>query len=121
VIVIRSGENALKVIDAVKQKIKDLEPGLPPGVRIASFYDRSSLIHHAVDTLKHALLEEILLVTLAHVIFLWHFRSILIVTLPLPLAVSVAFLSCTTSIHRTSCRLEESPLLLVCWSMRASL
>jgi Cu(I)/Ag(I) efflux system membrane protein CusA/SilA len=93
VIVIRSGENALQVIDAVKQKIKDLEPGLPPGVRITSFYDRSSLIHHAVDTLKHALIEEILLVTLAHVIFLWHFRSILIVTLPLPLAVSVAFLS----------------------------
>ena len=122
VIVIRSGENALKVIDAVKQKIKDLEPGLPPGVRIASFYDRSSLIHHAVDTLKHALLEEILLVTLAHVIFLWHFRSILIVTLPLPLAVSVAFLSMHYfEFHRTSCRLEESPLLLVCWSMRASL
>jgi len=92
VIVIRSGQNALQVIDAVKQKIKDIEPGLPPGVHISSFYDRSSLIHHAVDTLKHALLEEILLVTLAHVIFLWHFRSILIVTLPLPLAVSAAFL-----------------------------
>jgi len=92
VIVIRSGENALQVIDAVKQKIKDLEPGLPPGVHITSFYDRSNLIHHAVDTLKHALIEEILLVTLAHVIFLWHFRSILIVTLPLPLAVSAAFL-----------------------------
>jgi Cu(I)/Ag(I) efflux system membrane protein CusA/SilA len=92
VIVIRSGQNALQVIDAVKQKIRDLEPGLPPGVRITSFYDRSSLIHHAVDTLKHALIEEILLVTLAHVIFLWHFRSILIVTLPLPLAVSAAFL-----------------------------
>ncbi|MBZ5598817.1 MAG: CusA/CzcA family heavy metal efflux RND transporter [Acidobacteriia bacterium] len=92
VIVIRSGENALQVIDAVKQKIKDLEPGLPPGVHITSFYDRSTLIHHAVDTLKHALIEEILLVTLAHVIFLWHFRSILIVTLPLPLAVSAAFL-----------------------------
>lgn len=92
VIVIRSGENALQVIDAVKRKIKDLEPGLPPGVHITSFYDRSSLIHHAVDTLKHALIEEILLVTLAHVIFLWHFRSILIVTLPLPLAVSAAFL-----------------------------
>ncbi len=93
VIVIRSGENALQVIEAVKRKIKDLEPGLPPGVHITSFYDRSSLIHHAVDTLKHALIEEILLVTLAHVIFLWHFRSILIVTLPLPLAVSVAFIS----------------------------
>ena len=92
VVVIRSGENALQVIDAVKRKIKDLEPGLPPGVHITSFYDRSSLIHHAVDTLKHALIEEILLVTLAHVIFLWHFRSILIVTLPLPLAVSAAFL-----------------------------
>ena len=92
VIVIRSGQNALQVIDAVKQKIKDLEPGLPPGVHIASFYDRSNLIHHAVNTLQHALIEEILLVTLAHVIFLWHFRSILIVTLPLPLAVSAAFL-----------------------------
>src|SRR5712692_2379602 len=92
VIVIRSGANALEVIEAVKKKITDLQPGLPQGVRITSFYDRSSLIHHAVDTLKHALIEEILLVTLAHVIFLWHFRSILIVTLPLPLAVSAAFL-----------------------------
>lgn len=92
VVVIRSGENALQVIEAIKQKIKDLEPGLPQGVHITSFYDRSSLIHHAVDTLQHALLEEILLVTLAHVIFLWHFRSILIVTLPLPLAVAAAFL-----------------------------
>src|SRR5438067_2432977 len=92
VIVIRSGENALEVIDAVKRKIKDLEPGLPRGVHITAFYDRSSLIHHAVDTLKHALIEEILLVTLAHVIFLWHFRSVLIVTLPLPLAVASSFL-----------------------------
>ena len=92
VVVIRSGANALEVIDAIKRKIKELQPGLPPGVTISSFYDRSSLIHHAVDTLKRALLEEILLVTLAHVIFLWHFRSILIVTLPLPLAVSASFL-----------------------------
>ena len=92
VIVIRSGVNALEVIDAVKKKIADLQPGLPKGVHITSFYDRSSLIHHAVDTLKHALIEEILLVTLAHVIFLWHFRSILIVTLPLPLAVATSFL-----------------------------
>ena len=92
VIVIRSGENALEVIDAVKKKIADLQPGLPQGVHITSFYDRSTLIHHAVDTLQHALIEEILLVTLAHVIFLWHFRSILIVTLPLPLAVASSFL-----------------------------
>jgi Cu(I)/Ag(I) efflux system membrane protein CusA/SilA len=92
VVVIRSGANALEVIDAVKKKIADLQPGLPPGVHITSFYDRSTLIHHAVDTLQHALIEEILLVTLAHVIFLWHFRSILIVTLPLPLAVASSFL-----------------------------
>jgi copper/silver efflux system protein len=92
VVVIRSGANALEVIDAVKKKIADVQPGLPPGVHITSFYDRSTLIHHAVDTLKHALIEEILLVTLAHVIFLWHFRSILIVTLPLPLAVASSFL-----------------------------
>ncbi|MBZ5719658.1 MAG: CusA/CzcA family heavy metal efflux RND transporter [Acidobacteriia bacterium] len=92
VVVIRSGANALEVIDAVKKKVADLQPGLPQGVRISSFYDRSTLIHHAVDTLKHALIEELLLVTLAHVIFLWHFRSILIVTLPLPLAVASSFL-----------------------------
>src|SRR5215471_12579429 len=92
VIVIRSGQNALEVIDAVKRKIKDLEPGLLAGVHITSFYDRSALIHHAVDTLQHALIEEIVLVTLAHVIFLWHFRSILIVTVPLPLAVLTSFL-----------------------------
>jgi copper/silver efflux system protein len=92
VVVIRSGSNALEVIDAVKKKIADLQPGLPKGVQITSFYDRSALIHHAVDTLRHALIEEVLLVTLAHVIFLWHFRSILIVTLPLPLAVASSFL-----------------------------
>ncbi|MGH7472250.1 MAG: efflux RND transporter permease subunit, partial [Longimicrobiales bacterium] len=61
-------------------------------VSIVPFYDRSGLINRAVSTLKTALLEEIILVTLAHVIFLWHFRSILIVTLPLPLAVLTSFL-----------------------------
>ena len=92
VVVIRNGANALEIIDAVKQKIKALEPGLPKGVHIVPFYDRSDLIRHSVDTLKTALIEEIVLVTLAHVLFLWHFRSILIVTLPLPLAVLCSFL-----------------------------
>src|SRR5205809_974234 len=92
VVVIRYGANALDVIDAVKAKIQAMEPGLPRGVRIIPFYDRSSLIRHAVDTLRSALIEEIILVTLAHVIFLWHFRSILIVTVPLPLAVLTSFL-----------------------------
>jgi copper/silver efflux system protein len=92
VVVIRNGANALEIIDAIKQKIKALEPGLPKGVHIVPFYDRSNLIRHSVDTLKTALIEEIVLVTLAHVLFLWHFRSILIVTLPLPLAVLCSFL-----------------------------
>jgi Cu(I)/Ag(I) efflux system membrane protein CusA/SilA len=92
VIVARTGENTKDVIDRVKEKIRQIEPGLPAGVRIVSFYDRSELIEATVGTLRHALIEEIILVTLAHVVFLMHFRSILIVTLPLPLAVLCSFL-----------------------------
>src|SRR5437773_8347339 len=87
VVIIRYGANALQVIDSVKAKIQAMQPGLPKGVRINSFYDRSSLIRNAVNTLRSALVEEIILVTLAHIVFLWHFRSILIVSIPLPLAV----------------------------------
>jgi Cu(I)/Ag(I) efflux system membrane protein CusA/SilA len=93
VVVMRSGANAQQVIDAVKARINQIAPGLPPGVRIVPFYDRSTLISQSVDTLRRALLEEVALVTLAHIIFLMHFRSILIVTLPLPLAVLLSFLA----------------------------
>ncbi len=92
VIVARVGENTKDVIDRVKQKIREIEPGLPSGVHIVPFYDRSQLIEATVGTLRHALIEEVILVTFAHVIFLMHFRSILIVTLPLPLAVLCSFL-----------------------------
>lgn len=92
VVVARTGVNTKAVIDAVKARIAQIEPGLPPGVRIVPFYDRSELIEQASGTLRRALVEELLLVTLAHVVFLLHFRSILIVTLPLPLAVLTAFL-----------------------------
>src|SRR5262249_21817633 len=92
VVIIRYGANARQVIENVKAKIAALEPGLPEGVQIVPFYDRSQLIDHAVNTLKDALIEEIILVTLAHIFFLWHFRSILIVTIPLPLAVGTSFL-----------------------------
>ena len=93
VVVMRSGANAQQVIDAVKDRINQIAPGLPPGVRIVPFYDRSTLISQSVDTLRRALIEEVALVTLAHIIFLMHFRSILIVTLPLPLAVLLSFLA----------------------------
>jgi Cu(I)/Ag(I) efflux system membrane protein CusA/SilA len=92
VVVIRYGANAREVIAAVKEKIGEIQPGLPAQVKIIPFYDRGILIDHAVDTLRHALIEEIVLVTLAHVLFLWHFRSILVVTIPLPLAVLASFL-----------------------------
>jgi copper/silver efflux system protein len=92
VIVARTGVNTREVIDAVKARIAQIAPGLPPGVTIVPFYDRSQLIDRAVGTLRTALIEEIVLVTLAHVLFLMHFRSILIVTLPLPLAVLAAFI-----------------------------
>jgi len=92
IVVMRTGANAMDVIRRVKEKIAEISPGLPQGVTIKSFYDRSSLIGRTIETLKHALLEEILLVTLAHIIFLWHFRSILIVTIPLPVSILISFI-----------------------------
>jgi copper/silver efflux system protein len=92
VVIIRYGANARQVIQDVKAKIASLQAGLPAGAKIVPFYDRSELIDHAVNTLENALTEEIILVTLAHILFLWHFRSILIVTIPLPLAVGTSFL-----------------------------
>jgi Cu(I)/Ag(I) efflux system membrane protein CusA/SilA len=93
VVVARYGVSTIDVITRVKEKITALQAGLPPGVRIVPFYDRSDLIARAVDTLKRALLEETLIVTLAHIVFLLHLRSVLIVTLPLPLAVLLTFLA----------------------------
>jgi Cu(I)/Ag(I) efflux system membrane protein CusA/SilA len=93
VVVARYGVSTIDVINRIKEKITALAAGLPPGVTIVPFYDRSNLIARAVDTLKHALLEETLIVTLAHIVFLLHLRSVLIVTLPLPLAVLTTFLA----------------------------
>src|SRR5262244_2551769 len=92
VVIARYGVNTLEVIDAIKQKIAAIKSGLPKGVQVVPFYDRTQLIQRATHTLKRALIEELILVTLAHIIFLAHFRSILIVTIPLPLAVLLAFL-----------------------------
>jgi len=92
IVVMRSGENAKTVIAGVKAKLETLKPGLPPDVSLVTAYDRSELIDRAIATLTHALLEETILVTLVHIIFLWHFRSILIVTAPLPLAVLFSFM-----------------------------
>jgi Cu(I)/Ag(I) efflux system membrane protein CusA/SilA len=92
VVVARYGVSTTEVIARVKDKIVALQAGLPPGVRIVPFYDRSGLIQRAADTLKRALLEEAAVVTLVNILFLLHFRSVLIVTIPIPLAVLTAFL-----------------------------
>ncbi|HJX90946.1 MAG TPA: CusA/CzcA family heavy metal efflux RND transporter [Pyrinomonadaceae bacterium] len=92
VVIARYGVNTLDVIQSVKQRIEAIQSGLPKGVQIVPFYDRTQLIQRATHTLKRALIEELILVTLAHIIFLAHFRSILIVTIPLPLAVLTSFL-----------------------------
>jgi Cu(I)/Ag(I) efflux system membrane protein CusA/SilA len=92
IVVMRYGENAYRVIQDVKARLASIAPGLPAGVTVEPFYDRSDLIGRAIDTLKHALLEEVILVTLMHVFFLWHFRSILIVTLPLPASILISFI-----------------------------
>ncbi len=92
VVVARYGTSALEVIENVKKKIAEISPGLPEGVRIVPFYDRTELIYRTSDTLKEALIEELILVTLANLLFLAHFRSVFIVTVPLPLAVLISFL-----------------------------
>jgi len=92
VVVARYGTSAIEVIGAVKQKIDELGPGLPEGVRIVPFYDRSDLIYRAANTLRNALIQELILVTLANLIFLAHFRSVFVVTVPLPIAVLTSFL-----------------------------
>ena len=92
VIVVRSGQNAMEVIDAVKAKLQSLKKGLPAGVEVVTTYDRSQLIKRAVDNLSHKLLEEFIVVALICIIFLWHFRSALVAILALPLGVLISFI-----------------------------
>jgi Cu(I)/Ag(I) efflux system membrane protein CusA/SilA len=92
VVTMRYGESAPEIIARVKEKIQEVQKGLPTGVRIVPAYDRSALIARAVGTLKRSLIEEIFLVVLAHMLFLLHFRSVLIVSAPLPIAELISFI-----------------------------
>jgi Cu(I)/Ag(I) efflux system membrane protein CusA/SilA len=91
IVVIRQGENALRVIDRVKAKIKEIAPGLPKDVQLVTAYDRSELILASIDNLKHTLLEELLVVGLVILIFLWHVPSAVIPILTIPIAVMISF------------------------------
>ncbi|MBI2194682.1 MAG: efflux RND transporter permease subunit [Planctomycetes bacterium] len=92
VVMMRYGENPLEVTQRVKDKIQQLQAGLPPGVRIVPFYDRTGLIRASIDTLKHTLTEEILIASLVVFLVLWHFRSAVVICVTLPLAVLGAFI-----------------------------
>src|SRR5690349_23068243 len=92
VIVMRSGRNALETIDAVKAKLAQLAPSLPPGVEIVPTYDRSELIERAVDNLRGKLVEEFVVVALVCFIFLFHLRSAFVAIVSLPLGVLAAFI-----------------------------
>ena len=92
IVIMRSGVNALNVIDRVKKKIKEISPSLPPGVRIIPVYDRSGLIHRAIGTLKETLFEEMLIVSLVILLFLWHPPSSIVPILTIPVSVFLAFI-----------------------------
>ena len=92
IIVMRNGENALATINAVKSKLEELESGLPQGVEIVTTYDRSELINNAVDNLYSKLIEEIIVVGLICMLFLFHFRSALVAIAILPLGIMAALL-----------------------------
>jgi Cu(I)/Ag(I) efflux system membrane protein CusA/SilA len=91
--VARYGQNALEVIHNLKEKIAEVSAGLPPGVSIEAVYDRSDLIHRAIDTLKRTLLEESLIVALVCMVFLMHVRSALVAILMLPVGVLISFIA----------------------------
>ncbi|MDX1698299.1 MAG: efflux RND transporter permease subunit, partial [Thiohalobacterales bacterium] len=91
VIIMRYGENALRTIDGVKARLAELAAGLPEGVEIVETYDRSALIHRAVDTLNGKLLQEFIVVAAVCALFLFHLRSALVVILSLPVGILIAF------------------------------
>lgn len=91
-VVMRYGENAKDVIERVKKKLTDVEKGLPPGVKFKASYDRSSLILSAIDTLTEALWQEILIVSLIVILFLFHLRSGLVAIMSILLSVLIGFI-----------------------------
>ena len=92
IVVMRQGENALDVIARVKAKLKEIEPGLPEGVKVVTAYDRSELILASIENLKHTLVEELVVVGIVILIFLWHVPSAMIPIVTIPIAVIISFL-----------------------------
>jgi Cu(I)/Ag(I) efflux system membrane protein CusA/SilA len=92
VVIMRFGENAQKVIERVKAKIAEVEPTLPAGLKIVTTYDRSELIDRSIENLRHTLLEELIIVSVVILIFLWHFPSAIIPIITIPITIILAFI-----------------------------
>src|SRR3954471_8373712 len=92
IVVMRYGENALDVIERVKKKFAELQPSFPGGVEMTIAYDRSGIIARSIETLKHALTEEAIVVSVVIMLFLLHFRSSLLPILSLPISVALSFI-----------------------------
>ena len=92
IVIMRFGENALNVIERVKERLHDVQKSLPPGVKIVATYDRSELILRSIDTLKKTLTEELLIVSAVILVFLWHIPSALIPILTIPITVIISFI-----------------------------
>ncbi len=92
IVIMRSGENALQVIDRVKTRLKEIEASLPPGVKVVPIYDRSELIHRTIDSTKETILEVVVTVALIIIVFLWHFPSAAIPLITMPVAVLISFI-----------------------------
>jgi Cu(I)/Ag(I) efflux system membrane protein CusA/SilA len=92
IVIMRSGENALEVINRVKEKLKQIEPTLPPGVKVVPTYDRSVLIHRTIDSVRTTIVEVVITVVLIILLFLWHFPSAIIPLITMPVAVLVSFI-----------------------------
>jgi Cu(I)/Ag(I) efflux system membrane protein CusA/SilA len=92
IVVMRQGENALKVIDRVKAKLVELKPSLPEGVEVVTTYDRSELIERAISTVSSKLIEEMIIVSLIILLFLWHVPSAVVPILTIPISVLLAFI-----------------------------
>src|SRR3984893_10851708 len=92
IVIMREGSNALEVIDRVKARLRDLQPGLPVGVKVLPVYDRSELIRRSISTARFTLLEVILTVVIVILIFLWHFSSAVIPVVDIPVAVLRTFI-----------------------------
>jgi Cu(I)/Ag(I) efflux system membrane protein CusA/SilA len=92
VVIMRFAENAEKVIQRIREKIAEIEPTLPPGVRIVTTYDRADLIERSIENLKGTLKEELIIVSIVIIIFLWHLPSALIPIVTIPIAILLSFI-----------------------------